>query len=616
MTATAIPQLPTDATPVPVAAEIYAELGFSVVPLHGIADGKCTCGSSDCEPRTWGKHPISKSWQKQATSNVDGARELFRGHRGNIGLALGASLIVLELSGTPDIDLPDTLAARSGSGNTHLVYALAPHQDPREISARLVAGVHPRTGGQIVVAPSLHSSGARYAWTRAMVPATLPDRVFDAIRRSNVVELKDAKRKPPPAPPPDDWRAKLLWEQTRAGVPRPRKHVANVIATLRYCPEWRERVRLDVHSQTVTVDAPPWHEPDAPADNAGVRPWADADSVRLSAWLQRTLSVDISVDACDRGVAVAAEASPYHPVRDYLDSLKWDGVARLARAPATYLGAAPSPYTELVFRWWMTAAVARTYSPGCKADNVLILEGPQGLKKSSALRTLAGDAWFSDTPIDLSNKDAFVALHGKLIVELAELESLRRADTARAKSFFTSASDTYRPPYGKRAITVPRGCVFAGTVNHASYLRDETGNRRYWPIACTRIDLEALATDRDQLWAEAVWWFREGARWWPSTPEELRACEAAQEPRGEADEWETVIAAWVARESVRQPFVRVTDILTTVLDMPRGQWSRAEQMRVAAILQRLGWERRQVREGGLREWRYVRPETLGTLVEV
>lgn len=594
-------QLPDDTTPVPVAAEIYAELGFAVVPLHGIADGKCTCGNADCAPNVWGKHPIARQWQKQASADRDTVRELFKSHRGNVGIYLARRYVAIELS--DDVDLPETLTARSGSGNTHLIYALAPHQDATQISMRPVDGLRAYSGGQLVVAPSIHSSGARYTWTRPIVPAQLPDAIFERIRKSNVVELPGKARRSEPGP--EDWKRRLKWEETRSGGYRVRKHVTNAIATLRYCPEWAGRVRFDVHSQTVTVNVPPWHEPDAPADNSGERPWTDQDSVRLSSWLQRALDLDLGVSDCDRAVQVAAEASPYHPVRDYFDSLTWDGVARIAKAPITYLGAAPSKYVELVFRWWMTAAVARTYQPGCKADNVLILEGVQGLKKSSALRALVGSQWFSDTPIDLQSKDAFVALNGKLVVELAELESLRRTDAARQKSFFSSPSDTYRQPYGKRAVTIPRGCVFAGTVNPAVYLQDPTGNRRFWPIACTSIDVEAIARDRDQLWAEAVWFYREGAKWWPSTPEEQALCEAAQEPRGETDEWEAIIAPWANRQ---QAPIRVQDILVTVLDIPRGQWSRGEQMRIATILQRLGYVRRQVREAGGREWRYVRQE--------
>jgi predicted P-loop ATPase len=284
----------------------------------------------------------------------------------------------------------------------------------------------------------------------------------------------------------------------------------------------------------------------------------------------------------------------------------WDGTARLAQAPATYLGVEDSAYSRLVFLWWMVAAVARTYEPGCKMDNVLILEGEQGLRKSSALMTLAGQRWFSDTPIDLRSKDAFLSLHGRLVVELAELEALRKSDADRAKSFFTSSSDTYRPPYGKRSVTVPRGCVFAGTVNHAAYLKDDTGNRRYWPLACTRIDLESIARDRDQLWAEAVRLYRAGTKWFPQTPEEVAICKAEVAPRAEGDEWEAPISDYMAKG--HEP--TVGEVLYYVFGLEKADWDRQSQMRVAGLLQSLGYTRRHraTCAGAKREWRYVQKD--------
>lgn len=397
------------------------------------------------------------------------------------------------------------------------------------------------------------------------------------------------------------WRENLIYEYGKDGKPRPVKHTENAVVILRFHPEWKGRIRLDAYSRTVTVTDPPWHSSDRPTDYGGTRPWQDADSVRLSAWIRREERIDISIDACDRAVEVAAEANAYHPVLEYFGQLSWDYTPRLSSAPETYFGAAPSLYTSLVFRWWMTAAVARTYRPGCKADNVLILEGAQGLRKSTALRTLAGSAWFTDTPIDLHSKDAFLSLGGKLIVELAELESLRRADASRAKSFFTSPTDTFRPPYGKRMVTVPRTCVFAGTVNHDSYLQDSTGNRRYWPIACAAIDVDAIARDRDQLWAEAVALYLGGASWWPASDEERAACDAAQEPRAEGDAWEDLIRAYVARQDT----TCVPDVLAVALNLDPSKWDRSAQMRAAAVLKSLGWEK--YRDSGhARQWRYRR----------
>jgi predicted P-loop ATPase len=606
--------LPTDATDIAAAAVVYASLEFAVVPLFGIVDGKCTCGAEDCD-RSAGKHPLNARWQKQASSDVEIVRERFRGHHGNIGLVLGTRFVAIEVDGAEGLEalgslgpMPDTLTSQSAAGE-HRIFAFAQHQDPAKVTNRIILP-HLRTKtGQVVVAPSRHKSGHRYRWSTCMPPATLPDAVYDQLTQK---PLEDApklatvtpitQKKTATPPPTTGWKSRLIWEESKKGHFQIAKHAENAVVVLRYHPDWEGRLRFDTHSQTITVTDPPWHESDRPAEFEGTRTWSDNDTVRLSAWIKRSVQLDLSAADCDRAVQVASEAAPYHPVLDYFESLTWDQSPRLSRAAVTYFGAKEDLFTSLVFRWWMIAAVARTYRPGCKADNILILEGPQGLKKSSALQVLASPKWFSDTPIDLSSKDAFLSLHGKLIVELAELESLRRADAARAKAFFTSATDSYRPPYGRRNVTVPRCCVFAGTVNPAVYLQDPTGNRRYWPVRCTKADLEALERDRDQLWAEAVSWFKLGMRWWPQTPEELAACEDAQAPRAEGDEWEGVVATFLRRSLAQS--ITVGELLEDALGIKKGDWGRAEQMRVSAIMQRLGYERRQARDRGERTWKY------------
>ena len=370
---------------------------------------------------------------------------------------------------------------------------------------------------------------------------------------------------------------------------------------LKYHPAWQGRVKLDVHAQRVTVTDPPWHESNRPAVADQIREWTDADSVRLSSWIRREVfALDLTVSDVDRAVGVAAEADTYHPFRDYLDGLVWDQTPRLSSWLTTYLGVEPTDYSALVGRWWMVAAVARTYDPGCKVDNVLILEGAQGIKKSAALRTLASPRWFTDTPIDIGSKDAYLALQGRVIVELAELDSLKRADADRAKTFFSSPVDVYRPPYARRNISVPRGCVFAGTVNHAQYLQDDTGNRRYWPVRCSRVDLEALGLDRSQLWAEAVWLYREGFRWWPDSPAEAMLCEVEQAPRGESDAWEDIVSRWVDGH----PDTSTADILGGPLKIETGKWSKADQQRVGRVLVGLGLERYRRRDGESLTWRY------------
>ena len=221
------------------------------------------------------------------------------------------------------------------------------------------------------------------------------------------------------------------------------------------------------------------------------RVWSDADDVRCAEWLQRR-EINVAPVIVSRSVGVVARDIRVHPVRNYLNSLRWDGTPRLETWTTTYLGAADTPLNRAFGSRWMISAVARIMRPGIKADHMLILEGPQGAKKSSALKALAGEEWFTDELAEIGSKDAAQQMRGTWIIEIAELDAISRAEVSRIKAFLTRTIDRYRPPYERYVIAVPRQCVFAGSVNPDTYLRDETGNRRFWPIRCGVIDLDAL----------------------------------------------------------------------------------------------------------------------------
>jgi predicted P-loop ATPase len=251
----------------------------------------------------------------------------------------------------------------------------------------------------------------------------------------------------------------------------------------------------------------------------------------------------------------------------------------------------------------MVSAVARVFEPGCKADCCLILEGPQGIKKSTALRVLA-EPWFTDEIADLGSKDAALQTRGVWVIEIAELDSMSRSEVGRIKAFMSRSTDRFRPPYGKRPIESPRQCVFAGSVNHSTYLRDETGGRRFWPVECQApvIDVDALARDRDQLWAEAVSLYFDGNVWWLDSVELNRQAADEQADRYEGDPWDELILAWVAgRDSVS-----INEVLTLCLDRRKDQWTQWDKIRVARCLRAHGWERFKAWGRGEREWRYRR----------
>jgi predicted P-loop ATPase len=250
-----------------------------------------------------------------------------------------------------------------------------------------------------------------------------------------------------------------------------------------------------------------------------------------------------------------------------------------------YLGAEVTQFVMTVGAKWMISAVARIYAPGSKADAALILEGPQGTGKSTALNILASENWFTDQIKEIGSKDTALSLQGVLIVELGELSALTRAEVEDVKQWISQTFDRFRVPYGHYTHRFERQCVFAGTTNRDDYLRDETGGRRFWPIRTGTIDLDTLRRDRDQLWAEAVHRYRAGETWHlDAATEELARDE--QEARLEQDAIQPKVEA----------AIRGRDGLTLIevieATLPNEKPDMQLQRRFARCLRHLGLERR------------------------
>ena len=234
----------------------------------------------------------------------------------------------------------------------------------------------------------------------------------------------------------------------------------------------------------------------------------------------------------------------------------------------------------------MMSAVARIFQPGCKADCAIILESHQGAGKSTFLETLAGKEWFHDGLPDLHSKDAAAGLRGKWIIELPELSAMRRSDVEAVKAFLSRTTERFRPAYGRTEVIEPRRCVFAGTTNRSDYLADDTGGRRFWPVAVREIDISSLQRDRDQLWAEAVHCFKQpNTKWWLDASDEVEAAKLIMQ-RAADDPWEAAVLKYV--ETL--PEVSTRDILDN-LDIERTQQNKSNAMRVAGIITRAHWTR-------------------------
>lgn len=402
--------------------------------------------------------------------------------------------------------------------------------------------------------------------------------------------------------------------------------LANVVAILTNDPRWQDVLAYDaLGHRVVKRKAPPYI-------HGGAGEWEDIDGVRARIWLSERYQINPSRDNTNDAILAVACANTFHPLRDYLDSLTWDGRQRLDMWLFVYLGASDeqassedsdrlAAYLQAAGRMWMIGAVARVMQSPCKMDCMLILEGLQGKLKSTALAVLGGD-WFSDSALDLSSKEASIAIQGVWIHEMAELESLNKHESSRIKQFLSWQTDRFRRVFGTSAQTFPRQTVFSGTTNQESYLRDSTGARRFWPVRVGRIDIEALKRDRDQLWAEAVARYREGESWWPDATEialpsglRVRVSDLftiQQEERFSEDAWEDLIEQWLLEAGqIGRLHFSLAEILDGALGLQAHQMRPPESQRVGAIMQRIGWRkvRRQTGSGAQRrrQWAYERP---------
>lgn len=272
------------------------------------------------------------------------------------------------------------------------------------------------------------------------------------------------------------------------------------------------------------------------------RPLDDADLIDIRLILEAHQYEPTVSDVYPAVIRHARENS-YHPVRDYLRGLKWDGTKRLDYWMQLCLGADDTPFVRAVGRKTLIAAVARAFKPGCKVDTVLVIEGDQGLKKTSAIETLFSEMWTAASVnlFDQHNK-MVMQMMGAWVVELAEFIAIAKKDQNIVKGLLSMRVDRVVLPYAKIASDHPRQCIFFGTINpgEGGYLTDETGNRRYWPVSITKTDLALIADRRDQIWAEAYRAFVADEQWW-LTPEEESLAKSQVEKRQKTDIWAEIL---------------------------------------------------------------------------
>ena len=391
--------------------------------------------------------------------------------------------------------------------------------------------------------------------------------------------------------PDYDWQADPAvpqFERNQNGDPK--SSVRNTELVLRHDEQWRGVLGFcQLSYRIIKRKVPPM-----PHSEAGE--WCDEDAAALRVWMSHQYGFTPSHGDINDALIVVARSNRFHPVRDYLEPLVWDGKDRLATwLKVAFQSTDNDRYLELVGAKVLVGAVARVMQPGCKMDNVMILEGQQGKGKSTVIAALFGE-WFSDSPLPIGDKEAYQLIQGKWCFELGELDSFNKAEVTALKQFFSQQIDRFRPSYGRYAQDFPRQTQFWGSTNQDAYLRDYTGNRRFWPVFCSVIDRSWVTKHRDQLWAEAVHLYKTrhetGFQWWVSQETEEDESDyaivtEAQDARLQRDPWEDLLRPWLNGRAT--PYVQSAEILKDCIGIDGAHMQPAQMNRLGPIMKSLGW---------------------------
>lgn len=403
------------------------------------------------------------------------------------------------------------------------------------------------------------------------------------VQRGKFDDLEDDV---PLAKPQDLWKQWGLQFNKNS----PYLNLHNAALIVESDPAYRGRVYFDDFLQRVM------------RRNSPAREWGDADDLELVRHVQSVLALPkFGRDAISQAVIEVAYRTRKNCVQEWLRALKWDKQPRIEHFFSDYMGADEGEYCRNASRNFWLSIAARIEHPGCKVDNMIVLEGPQGVGKSTALQIIGGD-WFAEQHESATNPKAFAEiLQGKLLVEISEMESFTHAEVNRVKQTITCRSDRFRAAYSRHAADHPRTCIFVGTTNRDDWNKDETGARRFWPIACSGdLDLEGIRENRDHLFAEAKARILAGEDHW-----KMPAGATAQEQREryQPDPWHSKVV-----ESLKGKSEVTTSQIMLDLSITLERQGRAEQMRVGRILRFLGWKKARQTSGVSREYIYKPPE--------
>lgn len=392
------------------------------------------------------------------------------------------------------------------------------------------------------------------------------------------------------------WEDSLRWNNSGTAL---RNDTGNLAILLENLTEWQSVFRYDeARDRLYWAEAPP-PVPGlrSPEKDSAI---GDYDYIYISQWfaLQARFQVAFKKDQIQDAVYARGWSNRHNSLLAHLDSLQWDGVTRANTWLSEYLGVEDTPYARFVGRAWLISTMARAYRPGCKADHVLVLEGRQGVGKTSTFEIIAGEWHLPDVP-RVDNKDARGILATAWIAEFSELAALKGVEQQKVKSFITERVDKFRPPYGRNFVSRPRRCVFAGSTNEAEWIQDSTGGRRFWPVRVTRVAFQELSRDREALLAEARDLYRAGELWHPGYEGEIeQLIKEQQAVRIETDPWERLIAQWIEkrRQIDKDYSPSIADGLVAC-GVSVDRWTQAESRRVGKCLRALGWMKKKATNG-------------------
>ena len=380
--------------------------------------------------------------------------------------------------------------------------------------------------------------------------------------------------------------------------------LANIAIILRNVEEYKDKLRFNLFSGHIEFGP---QMADAYGRIQTSRQWTDTDDYTLASYLLKHFRMVVTSPVqCTHAVLQVAHEAEYDPILSWLKGLPaWDGVDRLSSFFEDYCEVSKDAYSQHCGRILFLSLVARAYRPGCQVDTTIVLQGPEGARKTSLCRILGGP-WFREITLSFESKDFYQALARTWLGELAELDSFKRSEQTRIKAMLTTTEDIYRASYGRYEVAHPRRAVFIGTTNDFEFLVDPHGGRRFFPVSVGMINLEAVSQVLLQLFAEARERFERGESWWEESAEVRGQAVVRREIVREIDPWESTIAMFCERHPGN---IQMVDILGSLcLNIPTERQTRAQSTRAGVILHKLGYVKTRPTNPttGNREYVYVK----------